>query len=79
MRDAIAGPDAAMLPVMPAWYLDLSDKEKDEAMDQVLEFRQPERSAVDPGVIEYCPRCERIVVGLDDAGDLLCSRCRLVL
>ena len=32
-----------------------------------------------PPDLLQCPRCERHVAPIDDDGDLLCGRCRLVL
>ena len=33
----------------------------------------------EPPDLLQCPRCERQVAPIDDDGDLLCGRCRLVL
>ena len=33
----------------------------------------------EPPDLLQCPRCERHVAPIDDDGDLLCGRCRLVL
>ena len=40
---------------------------------------QPDLATAEPPDLLQCPRCERHVAPIDDDGDLLCGRCRLVL